>query len=214
MASIGKSRSDPGGLAILLAVTGAVCLQARTVQQPKPTPADDPEAYAVYASLLPNEWTVTVAKAKRLVVQEETETNWTCMPSGKPLETDWKPVLDSYKAANASVRSIRANQSLGFPYDVVPSVAISKLMSDRATPGGRDWWQGFGFGFGQKYPESGGYLQLSAVGFDPDHTRAMVYVAHYCGPMCGGGMHHLLEKIDGVWREANIDDLIQCVWDS
>ena len=210
MTGIGKSRSDSGVLAILLAVTGAVCLQALGTQAPKPTPVDDPEAYAVYASLLPNEWTVTVAKAKRLVVQEETATNWQCMPSGKPLETDWKPVLDSYRAANASIRSIRGNQPLGLPYDVVPSAVIGAAFEKPIPNGVYDGWGGFY----RKYPDSGGYMQFSAVGFDADRTRAMVYVAHSCGGLCGGGMHHLLQKIDGAWREAKIDDLVQCTWAS
>lgn len=68
--------------AIAVAVSGAVCVGALGIQESKPMPVDEPEAYAVYASLLPNEWIVRVAKAKTLVVQEETATNWQCMPSG------------------------------------------------------------------------------------------------------------------------------------
>ena len=49
---------------------------------------------------------------------------------------------------------------------------------------------------------SGGYIQLSAVGFDAAGTRAMVYVAYQCGGLCGGGTLYLPEKVNGGWREA------------
>jgi hypothetical protein len=62
---------------------------------------DDSEAYAVYASLLPNEWLVTTAHAKRLVLQRETATNRDCMPAGKQFETEWRAVIDDFKAEHA-----------------------------------------------------------------------------------------------------------------
>ena len=62
--------------------------------------------------------------------------------------------------------------------------------------------------------DSGGYMVASAVGFDPVKRRAMVYMAHSCGALCGGGTHHLLEKVDGAWREAKIPGVSNCVWAS
>jgi hypothetical protein len=191
-----------------LAVSSGICLGAFGIQEPKLTLVDDPEAYAVYASLLPNEWIVRVQKAQMLVILEETVTNWECMPSGPPLQTTWKAVLDDYKAANASVRRIRAGQPLGLPYEVVPARVIRATFE--ATIPNTDRWSGFY----RKYPRSGGILQLSAVGFDRARARAMVYMAHDCGGLCGGGQHYLLEKVDGAWRSAEIPDLVQCVWDS
>jgi hypothetical protein len=41
-------------------------------------------------------------------------------------------------------------------------------------------------GFYQKYPDSGGYMFLSAVGFDAPKQRAMVYMAGSCGGLCRG----------------------------
>jgi hypothetical protein len=38
----------------------------------------------------------------------------------------------------------------------------------------------------------------------------MVYIAHICGPECAGGMHHVLEKVDGSWRDAQVPGMIQC----
>lgn len=41
---------------------------------------------------------------------------------------------------------------------------------------------------------------VSAVGFDPERTRAVVYVGHNCGGLCGGGQYHFLAKTNEQWR--------------
>ena len=168
---------------------------------------DDPEAYSVYASLLPAEWSVRVAHAKTLVFQQETGTNWKCMPSGKPLETDWKLVVDTFREENAGPRLLRTGFSLGIPYLAVPVAEIRASFHDVPNDPMLGWT-----GFYKRYPDSGGYMVASAVGFDPVKRRAMVYMAHSCGMLCGGGTHHLLEKIDGAWREAKIPGVSNCFW--
>jgi hypothetical protein len=178
-------------------------------QDAAPKPVDDPEAYTIYASLLPNEWTVRVAHAKTLVFQQETGTNWRCMPSGKPLETDWRPVVDNFRAANATERIVRAGFPLGPPYIVVSSAEIKASFRDLPNDSMSSW-----AGFYKRYPDSGGFMVVSAVGFDAPKKRAMVYMAHSCGLLCGGGTHHLLEKVDGAWREAKIPDVSNCMWAS
>jgi len=158
-------------------------------------PLDDAEAYRVYASLVPREWAVTAAHATTLVFQQETVTNWQCMPSGKPIETDWREVMDNFRAANAAVKLLGEGFPMDPPYVVVPRAAKDATLS-------------------KKYPQSGGIMFVSVPGFDVERKRAIVYMAHTCGSLCGGGMHHLLEKIDGRWQEARVPDLQNCRWDS
>lgn len=168
---------------------------------------DDPEAYRVYASLLPREWTVTAAHAKRLVFRQETGTNWACMPSGGALETDWRPVVDNFRSVNASVKLLKAGFPMTPPYIVVSSATIEATFKTVADDPMFGW-----SGFYKAYPDSGGYLVVSAVGFSADRTQAMVYMAHHCGSLCGGGMHHLLEKANGAWREAVVPVRSNCSW--
>ena len=194
----------------VIGVVVALAGWSSRAQIAKPIAVDDREMYAVYASLLQREWIVRVAKATNLVVQEETATNWGCMPSGKPMETDWKPVLDDFRSANAGSHVLLAGQELGLPYQVVARATIAASI-DRPIPNGvSDGWQGFR----RRFPDSGGFLQMSVVGFDSTRQRAMVYVAHSCGGLCGGGTHHLLERDGTRWREAKVPDLVQCVWAS
>jgi hypothetical protein len=54
-------------------------------------------------------------------------------------------------------------------------------------------------GFFQRYPNSGGWIELSAVGFNATKTVAVVYMGHHCGSLCGGGGFHVLEKKNGQW---------------
>jgi hypothetical protein len=54
-------------------------------------------------------------------------------------------------------------------------------------------------GFYQRYPNSGGWIELSAVGFNATKTVAVVYMGHHCGSLCGGGGFHVLEKKNGQW---------------
>ncbi|MEP6914262.1 MAG: hypothetical protein ABJC89_01395 [Acidobacteriota bacterium] len=196
-------------------LTGALAL-TMLVEQARPSargpesplkPIDDPEAYAVYASVLAGDSPAHAASARRLVFLKETSTNQSCMPSGKPLEGEWRPVVDNFKSENAQVRAIRPGFSLGLPYVVVPTEEIQALFrapQDAATLG----WSGFY----QQYPDSGGYISVSAVGFDRPKTRAMVYMANACGGLCGGGTHHLLEKVNNAWREATLPGLSSCMW--
>jgi hypothetical protein len=193
-----------------LAITMAVASMLALLQASAPTQdasvktVNDSEAYKVYASLLSNDWIVTAAHAKRLVLQRETVSNWSCMPSGDRFESDWRVVIDDFKAANASVLTLLSDQPLGLPYVLVPSAEIKTILT-----GGYAWSD-----FHRKYPDSGGYMQVSAVGFDNSKTRAIVYMAHHCGSLCGGGTHSVLEKIEGVWRGARVPDMTNCQWSS
>jgi hypothetical protein len=164
---------------------------------------DDPDAYAVYAAILPRE------QVKALVVRAETGMMKPCETSGSEYEK-WKPVVDDYLEENASRRLLMSRPPLVDPYLVVTEAKIEASFG--VVEGGpRSIWGGFY----QRYPNSGGYVELSAVGFDEAKQRAMVYVAHYCGMLCGGGRSHLLEKVDGVWREIEeYSTLVGCQWTS
>jgi hypothetical protein len=190
------------GIIVLAAFAGSRGLGAQAAQ---PKPVDDPDAYAVYASVLASEWTVRTAHAVQLVFQEETVTNWGCMPSGTPLETTWRSVVESFRAANARVSLVRAGFPLGVPYIVVPSADIKASLHEIPNDPSLGWT-----GFYNRYPDSGGFMTVSAVGFDASRTRAMVYMAISCGGLCGNGEHHLLGKAGGLWREANLPGLKLC----
>jgi len=63
----------------------------------------------------------------------------------------------------------------------------------------------------ERVPGSGGYVEMSAVGFNSDKTLALLYAGHSCGGLCGGGTYHLLKKADGKWTEINWPGTT-CTW--
>ena len=184
-------------MAIIVAGTSLIGPGARAGQEPSPLAVDDPEAYRVYAFLLSTEWPRHAAKPNVFAIQRETSTFDCMFARGKRKEPSfvisngvvrpfnpneqrpvrlpdptWTPVLDAY-LANQTVRTLLPGQELGVPYRLVTAREIS-----------------------------GGYIQMSAVGFDAAGTRARVYMGYQCGGLCGGGNLHLLEKVNGGWREA------------
>ena len=185
----------------------AVSLDSAQGRETRPTAIDDPESYAVYASLMAKEWTVSVARAKRVVISRETATHNQCIPTGGAMETDWRPVVESFKRANAAGRFVLPDRDLLHPYVVVPRAEIMQLFTTPGSDLSSGWTR-----FYDRYPDSGGYMEVSAVGFDSSKTRALVYVAHHCGGLCGGGTHHLLQKVDGRWQPALLKDVTQCMW--
>jgi hypothetical protein len=193
----------------LVAIVASFTFRAIAQISLTPKPIDDTESYAVYAALLPSQWTVRVARAKILVFQQETTTDSPCMPSGTPLEVDWRDAMESFRAENAEGRVILPGYDLGLPYVVVAAADIRALREVPNDPM-------FGWsGFYKRYPDSGGFMQVSAVGFDTARVRAMVSMAHSCGGLCGGGTSHLLQKIDGVWREVKVQGMFAaCMWAS
>lgn len=57
-------------------------------------------------------------------------------------------------------------------------------------------------------------FQVSAVGFNKDRTRVLVYVGHVCGPTCGGGTYHFLMKKNGHWQTDPNFRGTSCGWAS
>ena len=69
----------------------------------------------------------------------------------------------------------------------------------------------------QQNPDTGGLIEVSAVGFNGDKTVAVVYMGHHCGGLCGGGAIHVLLKSLGRWQpDSKISPygVVGCPWDS
>lgn len=176
----------------------------------QPAELIDPDAYRVYAALLPNEWTVRAAHAKTLVFEEETSTPRMCAePSGGMLETEWRDVLEDFRHQNASPKRLGPGMDLGIPYVVVPRADIRALFTPQKNDPNLGWT-----GFYNAYPDSGGYLMVSAVGFNSQKTRAMVYMGHSCGGLCGGGTYYFLERSSDSWRQVRLTGVTSCAWAS
>jgi hypothetical protein len=163
----------------------------------KPIPTDQPkpyevaEAYQVYATVLPNRWPVTVAHAKKLLIQAETVDYTNCLkPEGDSIATVGA-AIKSYEELNQHSWLLGKTLQMDQQYDLIYAAEIKGMFSQGASG-----WKNFY----ERYPESGGWTELSAVGFNAEKTVAVFYVGHHCGMLCGGGEFHVLEKKEGTWR--------------
>jgi hypothetical protein len=149
---------------------------------------EDQEAYEIYSAILPSEWPLRVAHAKNLIIQTETKGYEMCLRPDEDWEEKVGPAISDYVKLNAKPSLLQRKIDIEVPYQLI---AVDELRSAIQKAG----WEGFH----QQYVHSGGWVELSAVGFNKDKTVAVVYMGHHCGNLCGGGGFHVLEKKAGRW---------------
>jgi hypothetical protein len=154
---------------------------------------NNPEAYKVYEALLPTDWTVTVAHARRLLIQAQTGSKLDfCLKPDPESAALLQPVFDSFVTLN------KTNW-----------LASSEDLHAFFKPGGPGWK-----GLAERYPHSASsFIALSPVAFNAGKTIAVVYKGHSCGSLRGGGTFHVLEKKDAIWRDMSWRGT-SCAWAS
>ena len=143
-------------------------------------------------------------KIKQLVIREETTTDYAIAEK----KENWPQVkIRLPKLSDETIAGYEANLKppstlkLGFDLSMKYSL-ISKRDYDLIFDAGSDFdrlgdnWSKF---YG-KFPDSGGHVHYSNVGFNKGHDQALVYFVHWCGTLCGTGHYILLSKKDKVWN--------------
>lgn len=153
-------------------------------------PYEDAEAYQVYAAVLPSEWAVREAKAKRLIIKTETDGYEMCLEPENGYKDIMKDAIANFVELNKISWSLQRMLNLDMPYKLITDEEFKSVFKQDNW----DWRE-----FYKKYPDSGGVIKLSAVGFNADKTIAIVFVSHNCGSLCGGGDFHVLQKQEGKW---------------
>jgi len=174
---------------------GVLMLFARSAKAQQATAAtshDLDDAYQIYSLLLPFEEAYDFAKGT-LVIQQDTVAS---QAVGKPCLTTeaaerFKDAIANFEEENRKPVLLQRQFQIDKPYELVSAEAINVYFKDDG--GGWD-------GFYRRYPDSGGYIVLSAVGFGKDKTTAIVYTGSGCGGLCGRWGLHLLEKVGGKWK--------------
>lgn len=166
-------------------------------------PYTDKDAYQIYNLLIPNE---EIWGNGTRIIQEDTVQGGAEMmnvdscasPSAAP---DFEDAIANFKAANNKKWLLQREFNLDRPYELVNSNTIQASFKAgeqnrvKGEPGLAGGWRGFY----ERYPGSGGFVILSAVGFNTDKTRAVVFSGANCGSLCGRWSFHLFKKIAGKW---------------
>jgi hypothetical protein len=199
---------------VVLTIGILSCLIVSTLSQskkkpappPKPTAALDDEEYAVYSALIQ---TVYASGAKVLVIDNFVSG---CIPVGNNAEGErsWQQSLDKlpaklsklsaktiadFKSKSRTCRTIEAKLTLPTKYNLI-SQADRRAIFSKADV--NKSWQSFN----QKYPGANGYINVSNIGFNEDHSQALVDTFRKCGDKCGDERMVLLTKVNGKWSVA------------
>ncbi len=135
----------------------------------------DPEAYAVYAAVLPRS-VLQENHPEPITIQLETFPGPVDCPRPALITDEWRAAVDDYRKQNAVTRFLRPGFNLGKKYSLIPWADLRRLLREAGylspdapetnAPGGRVF---------SRFP-GGVVVALSAVGFNPERTRAMVSV--------------------------------------
>jgi hypothetical protein len=141
------------------------------------------DAYQIYSLLLPHEESYSFAKGT-LNIQEETVSNVALAGACLTPEA-WNKFKDAIAGFNRVQKKkwlLQRNFQIEKSYKLVSSDVI-KALPDHP-------------------PSSAASVVMSAVGFNHEKTRAIVYMGSSCGGLCGSWRFHLLEKVHGNWKEV------------
>jgi hypothetical protein len=185
---------------IYLLITLPFLPQSVITKDELPAPYADADAYEVYSTILHSEWPLRAANAKTLVITNATNGYKMCLRPEQESEEIIGPAISDYVRLNEKSWLLQHKFSLEIPYKTLSSDESKAIFKE----GG---WEGFY----RQYPNSGGLIELSAVGFNADKTVAVVYMGHSCGMLCGGGGFHVLQKKDGKWIPLKWRGL-RCAW--
>ncbi len=98
-------------------------------------------------------------------------------------------VLQHYAAQNLQVATIERKLTLPVDYVLLAPSEIENILNQ----GGYEEMY-------SRYPDCNGVTTLSRVGFNTDHSTALVYMTHTTGYLAGAGWAVLLRKVSGVWQ--------------
>jgi hypothetical protein len=156
-----------------------------------PSPKIEAEEYAVYSALIdinPTNFNL----GSTIVIRDQTisdvdQLDWT-LERVDPVPSD---VVDSYRSRNLEPYTLSPSLELEQDYALIAEEEVQEIYRQ----GWEKWVE-----FEDRYPESGGIVMFSRVGFNDNEDQAMVSMGVRCGELCGAGGLYILVKEEGVWK--------------
>jgi hypothetical protein len=171
-----------------------VCVASGQKESP-PQSYEDDEAYRVYEAIIPYEESYSFAEGT-LIIQSETSSGGSthgCL--SEDAARKFKTAAADFANVNKKSWSLESKFHLNKPYQLLTQVKIQQYFKERGPNGWSEFYE--------QRPASGGFITLSAVGFNKTKTLAVVFAESSCGELCGSFTFHLLEKTRGKWNEVN-----------
>ena len=152
-------------------------------------PITDPDAYAIYATLLPSVW----KRSDELIVLVQETTTESCRVSRLP--EGWDGVHEDFDRQNTNVWALQPVLPLG-DYRLIPRAKIQAADARLKEEYPGIW---------QRRPGSMEFAAVSAVGFNAAKTKALVYIR-----LRSSGQIYLMERRDDQWVASR--EGLRCGW--
>jgi hypothetical protein len=187
-------------------ILALLCAMPSLLEQIKPEERklavyDDAEGYAVLSVLLKSEGEghdrPPLRNFPRTVKQGLTSSEGISDSCRNSLPQDFGSALKDFESRNQTQFRFDSRFSLQRPYEFRRELERVELPTP--APGEQE----------MAAETIGTLLLRSAVGFNDSRTRAVVYFAAYCGPMCYGGDFRLLQKTKNGWQEIKGSPICQ-----
>jgi hypothetical protein len=144
-----------------------------------------------------------------IAIQIETAPGPEDCPRAAVITDEWRAAVDDYRKQNAATKFIRPGFDLGRTYSLVAWADVRQMLKDGGylSPNA-PVTNHFGSSVLSRFP-GGRLIVLSALGFNPERTRAMVSVQSDCLWKDGVvGCHEIhtvgLRKTGGRWDPSGI----------
>ena len=149
------------------------------------------EEYAVYSSIIQRN-PVGINLDSPILIREQTISDLDSfehtLESVPPLPAR---LVDSYRSRNTALYTLDPNLHIELVYALMPEEEFEKIF----RRGGSVWVR-----FQDRYPQAGGVVSFSRVGFGANQDEALVLMGYRCGDLCGTGGLYLLAKEEGGWK--------------
>lgn len=184
------------GLFLISTALGSVSVSATRVQSGSDAGVSD-EEYEIYSSVIKQIY--VQPNTKQLIVEERTfrydfgsENDEPWRDKRKGLTIDESAVED-YETKNSRQWLLnKASFKLPVKTNLITDLDLKAIF--HGNWGDLEW-----INYYRRFPDSRGFVMLSRIGFNTQHTQALLYVGSRCGPRCGDIHFLLLEKANGTW---------------
>jgi hypothetical protein len=157
-----------------------------------PSPNIEAGEYAVYSALI-RQNPIGYHLGASIVVREQTVADLDMFERTlENVHTLPASLVDSYRSRNAASYTLDPNLDIEQDYSMLPQAEFEQIFLHRK---GSVWTT-----FQEAYPEAGGMIIFSRVGFDEKGEKALAEFGFRCGDLCGAGGLYLLVREDGSWK--------------
>lgn len=187
-----------GALLILVAFASAASSLSRIQFEADGEVSD--EEYKIYASAIEQFYITPAEKpVKLLMIEERTFRYDFTVQNEEPWREKYKGLtidqsaIEDYETKNSKKCLLRKESfTLPVKHSLITDLDLKAIF--HGNWGELEW-----INYYRRFPDSIGFVMVSRVGFNTDHTQALLYLGSRCGPFCGEIHFLLLQNANGTW---------------